>query len=284
MRNAQGMRRRRAATAFLAAAVLAGAAKAGASRPEEDRAAPPAQADLRAFVVTPPAKLVELDVQKLEGEPSRLSWSEDGRLICVRTTLVDLWGNERNRHHLIDVASGVLRRVEQEPPWSGIYWAHKSALDAPGFRGFRVDLETREERVMATGVQGSLAPATNPTHGSELGPQGAAIASSVIQAQKVVRSTFKLHGEAIGEFVNTPPRFGLTYGWGPAGSGLIAFVDGKRRLTLMDGAGRRRQVPGLRDACLPAWSPDGSRLAVLERTAKKKVYSLQVVSITARER
>ena len=237
-----------------------------------------AQGDVQRLVLSPPSTVLQIDASRLEGEPSRLSWSPDGRMLYLRTTAVDLWGNETSRHCLVHLARPMLEPVGAEPPWAASYWLAKSALSAPGVPGFKVDLESREERATATGVQGSLAPATDPSRGAELGPQGAAIASSVIQSQRVVRSTLQVKGERIGEFVNTQPRMGLTFGWGPSGSGFIAYVDEKKRLGVMDQGGRRQVIGGAREAQLPAWSPDGRKLALLEKVAKRR-YALRIVEV-----
>jgi hypothetical protein len=43
----------------------------------------------------------------------------------------------------------------------------------------------------------------------------------------------------------------------------------------MDAKGSKQEVAGSKDAILPAWSPDGSRLAWLQKDGKKK-YELRI--------
>ena len=61
------------------------------------------------------------------------------------------------------------------------------------------------------------------------------------------------------------------FSWGPIGSATIAYVerDGGR-LMLLDREKHKRAIAGTRDALLPAWSIDGSRLAWVQKTGRKK--------------
>jgi len=71
------------------------------------------------------------------------------------------------------------------------------------------------------------------------------------------------------------PIPGLSFSWGPRGTGAIAFVDADGRLTLLDKEKHTQRVAGAKDATLPAWTSDGAHLAWLQKTAKKK-YTLMV--------
>jgi hypothetical protein len=46
----------------------------------------------------------------------------------------------------------------------------------------------------------------------------------------------------------------------------------------MDRSGTKQEIAGSKDALLPAWSPDGMRLAWLQRDGKKK-YQLKIASV-----
>jgi Tol biopolymer transport system component len=86
----------------------------------------------------------------------------------------------------------------------------------------------------------------------------------------------RLAGETVGEFVNSVIVPGLTFGWGPKGSTVIAYAAQKSgRVVVMDAKGSKQEVAGSKDAILPAWSPDGSRLAWLQKDGKKK-YELRI--------
>ena len=79
--------------------------------------------------------------------------------------------------------------------------------------------------------------------------------------------------ESVGEFVDARPIPGLAFGWGPESSGAIAVTDRTGRLTLLDQKLHKRAVPGGKDAILPAWSTDGSRLAWAQKAGRTK-YAL----------
>ena len=75
------------------------------------------------------------------------------------------------------------------------------------------------------------------------------------QSQSATVVTLKLKGEVVGEFVNAPVLPGTTFGWGPSGTGLIAFaVNGAGRLVLMDGQGRKQEIDGSKAVVLPGWT------------------------------
>ena len=76
--------------------------------------------------------------------------------------------------------------------------------------------------------------------------------------------------ESVGEFVEARPIPGVTFSWGPESSGAIAFTDRTGRLMLFDQKLHKRTVPGVKDAILPAWSTDGSRLAWVQKSGRKK--------------
>jgi hypothetical protein len=97
------------------------------------------------------------------------------------------------------------------------------------------------------------------------------------QKQSVIRLT--LVGEAISEFVNTRPVPGLTFSWGPASNGAIAYTDRDGRLMLLDRNKHRQTVSGAKDARLPAWSIDGARLAWAQKSGRKK-YTLLWATVT----
>ena len=90
-----------------------------------------------------------------------------------------------------------------------------------------------------------------------------------------------LYGQIVSEFVDRDFVPGLMFGWGPNGTGAMAFTDANGRLSLLDGNGHKQTIKGVKDATLPAWSTDGRQLAYAQKTGRRK-YSLVVVSLTAR--
>ena len=71
---------------------------------------------------------------------------------------------------------------------------------------------------------------------------------------------------------------GETFGWGPTGSGALAFVDRPGHLYLLD---ERRVVAGVKGAWMPAWSNDGARIAFLQKSGRR-TYRLTTVAVTRR--
>ena len=82
--------------------------------------------------------------------------------------------------------------------------------------------------------------------------------------------TLWMLGREIGNWINGAPDAGQTFGWGPDGSAALVFVDKAGRLTFMDQVKHQQTVPGVKNAYLPAWSADGTRLAFLQKAGKKK--------------
>src|SRR5262249_34897280 len=94
--------------------------------------------------------------------------------------------------------------------------------------------------------------------------------------QQVAR--LMLLGETISEFVNERPIPGLMFGWGPAGSGAIAFTDRDGRLFLLDRNRHKQTVSGAKNAVLPAWSTDGSQLVWAQKDSPKK-YTVMLTTV-----
>ena len=90
---------------------------------------------------------------------------------------------------------------------------------------------------------------------------GAAVnAARGMQMQNVY--SLKLKDTIVGEFIDHPIVPGLTFGWAPKASGMIAFADKDGgRLVLMDYGGKKQRVEGTRAVVLPGFSEDGSRIA-----------------------
>jgi WD40-like Beta Propeller Repeat len=241
--------------------------------------------DATKVAVSPPATLCKVSRGDLKGFPARLSWSPDGRQLHLRVVQRDIWANEKEWHYLVDAAGGKPVPVSVEPPWSSTYWYAKAAFECPGAQAFRFDVETRIERLAAThsGAGGAIAQNSADPYGagSDMGPQGQAIIQSVQQSQDVTTTTLRLKGQLVSEFVNTHIVAGLLYGWAPAGLSAIAFANGKRGLVIMDQSGRRLEVNGTKGVLLPAWSPDGTRLAWIEQQSRGR-FVLKVATVSGR--
>ena len=96
--------------------------------------------------------------------------------------------------------------------------------------------------------------------------------------QPVPVHTMLLNGEVVGEYVNSVIVPGQTFGWGPQGSRVIAYAAKGGSIVVMNDKGVKQEIPGTKDALFPAWSPDGKRLAWLQKDGKKKMV-LKIVEI-----
>jgi hypothetical protein len=172
-----------------------------------------------------------------------------------------------------------VKDVKAEPEWFGAYWAvksHKASPDEPGTE-IALSSEQRVEKTTSVPRGGDLA------RGGAVGADvtgtssGEAIAAAA-NSQTITVHTMKLHGQTIGEFVNSVIVPGLTFAWAPKGSKAIAYTEPKGgKLVLMDTQGKKQDL-GVKDAILPMWSHDATQLAWLEKDGKRK-FELKVAKI-----
>jgi hypothetical protein len=248
--------------------------------------APAPPVDATKVVVSQPAVVTEIDAGKMKGDLTRLAWSPDGRSFYLQTIERDTRGNVIVRHFVLGPGQGQPKGVNEEPQWAAAYWLAKSSQAAPGLATMKVSIDQQQRRVAATAspVGGDLAKgAVGGGGGGAGGGTGGSTTADAVnaanQTQTATVVTLRLKGEVVGEFVNAPALPGTTFGWGPSGSGLIAFATVAGRLVIMDDQGRKQEVPGPKAVLLPGWSTDGAKLAYLERTGRKK-FRLEILDLT----
>jgi hypothetical protein len=239
-----------------------------------------AQAPLPVGSVTlsSPETIAEVDMNKLKGEPSRMAWSADGQEIYLQTIEGPFHQPKAIRHYVITAADGKVKDVQAEPEWFGAYWAVKSHKASPDDPATEIDLssENRTEKTTSVPRGGDLARGGADT-GSTGSTSGEAIAAAA-NSQTITVHTMKLHGQTIGEFVNSVIVPGLTFAWAPKGSKAIAYTEPKDgKLVLMDTQGKKQDL-GVKGALLPMWSHDATELAWLEKDGKRK-FELKVAKI-----
>lgn len=226
-----------------------------------------------------PSNVAELDMDKVKGQPSRLAWSTDGTQLYVQT----MEGNfgqpgQKLRHYAMTLADGKRQDLQGEPDWASAYWTEKSGQTSPDGPPLTIELktETRTEKTVSTPMGGELA---RGGVGGETGTGAGDALAAAYNQQPIPVNTMLVSGSIVGQFVNSVIVPGLTFGWGPKGSKVIAFTEYKSgRVIVMDDRGEKREVPGSKDAILPAWSADGIRIAWLQRDGKKK-FTLQVARV-----
>lgn len=229
------------------------------------------------------SRVAEIDTDKLKGQPSRLAWSPDGTQLYVQMMKGQFGKPQASKfsHHVFTISDGRKKDVEGEPDWVSAYWTAKSGQASPDAAGFKIDLKTevRTEKTVSTPMGGDLA--RGGTAGDDGGKTGAGdVLAAAYNQQAVPVNTMLLEGEVVGEFVNSVIVPGLTFGWGPKGSGVIAYSATKTgRVVVMDASAKKQEVPDTKDTLLPAWSSDGSQLAWLQRNGRKK-YVLQVAGVS----
>ncbi|RPJ68912.1 MAG: hypothetical protein EHM24_20110, partial [Acidobacteria bacterium] len=205
-----------------------------------------------AAAVSAPATLAQFDGGKLKGEPAGLAWSADGAQFYLRTAEYDRWRNERAHHYVVAATGGVPTPILEAPAWALAYWAWKSGFVAPGSPDLRLETDVQQRIATAVGSvsDGGLSQ-------SRADPNRSQVESDMASAQKVNTITVTFKGQLLMKLENEALLPGVRYGWAPAGVSALAYSDGKRRLVLVDRAGRTLEVPGATDVLLPAWSPDG---------------------------
>ena len=265
------MSRRTETARALGAAVLLVAASALLTASDQTRVA--------TLTASAPVTLAAIDMSDVKGTPSRLSWSPDGSRLYFQT-LEGAFGkpDATLRHYLFSVATGARTTLDAEPDWATAYWTAKSWKMSPDPQPLEIELksEQRLERTTSVPRGGDLARGGTSAGMGSSAEEGVKAVNSF---QTVHSNSMWLHGQLIGLFENSVIVPGLTFGWGPPGSRVIAFAAQKSgRIVVMDELRRRKNVPGSKDGLLPAWSPDGARLAWLQKDGRRQ-FLLQISRI-----
>lgn len=232
--------------------------------------------DTTRAAVSPPRVIAEIDGGIAKGEPVGLAWAADGSILYLRTAEYDRWRNEQAHHFLVSATGQPTKPVDAAPPWAAAYWMWKSGQVAPGVPDMRFETDAQTQMSTATGTvrDGGLSQ-------SRADPTQSQVTTDLASVQQTATITIRLKGTVVAQSVNKPMVPGVTWGWAPAPLGGLAFVDAKKRLALIDRAGKTLDVAGTADVMLPAWSPDGKRIAYLQRKGRKNLV-LSVVEVDAR--
>jgi hypothetical protein len=232
--------------------------------------------DVSTLIIGAPAAIAELDLGKLKGELRQLGWSADDTELYVQTAEGDP-PSPKLRHYTVPLAGGAPKAplaIDAQPGWAGAYWTFKSDRTAPGVPALVIDVEQKSEKTKI----GTGSGRPGATGGGGLGDVAVDLEKTTEgQYQAVVRLV--LLGEVVSEFVNERPVPGLMFGWGPRGTGVIAYTNRDGQLKLLDQEARKRTISGAKDAALPAWSNDGTRLAWVQKSGRKK-YVVMVAAIS----
>jgi hypothetical protein len=241
--------------------------------------APPASpVNVSALKFGRPVAVAELDLGKLNGELRRLSWNDDGTQLYVQTASRQSDSPVETPHHYLvalDVPDAV-KPVAAEPAWAVEYWNHKQDRDAPGIAFLSIQVVQKTEVIKTgPGNAGALSRTGDPsTSAGTLDTNGAS------GQDRVPTVRLSLLGEEIAAWINERPVIpGMKFGWGPFASGALVYLGENGQMVFLDRQKHRQRVPDVKDAQFPAWSMDGSRLAYVQKTARKK-YTLSWLAVS----
>jgi len=233
-------------------------------------------ADISALRVGAPTIVCELDLGTLKGELRQIGWSPQMNELYVQTGTGPA-ASATLHHYVVPIGGGAPASLNAPPEWAASYWAFKSDRFAPGIGSMMIDVrQSTETMKYGTGSAGAIDQGDRASGGMTTSGANADRAA-MSDRNHIVRLT--LLDETISEFVNEPPVPGRMFSWGPAGSGAIALSDREGRLFLFDQQKRKQPIAGAKDAVLPAWTEDGSRLAWAQKSGRKK-YTLVYATVS----
>jgi hypothetical protein len=227
--------------------------------------------DVSTLTLGPPVLIAEVDTAKIKGVVRRLAWEPDGTTLYLQTA-EGRPPDEKVRHYAIEVAGGAMVTLDREPDWAAQYWAVKQDRSAPGVPSLAIDVQQGIETLKAgVGASGVLDRQSSPDAVAGSNPSVSSLTDAAHGNQNATVTRLKLVGEDIAVWVNERPFPGAKFSWGPAGSGALVYTGEHGELVLFDRQKHRQRVPDVKEAFLPAWSADGSRLAFIQKTGRKKV-------------
>jgi hypothetical protein len=233
-------------------------------------------ADISALRVGAPAIVCELDLGRLKGDLRQIGWSPQMSELYVQTGEGPA-ASATLHHYVVPAAGGAPAAANDPPQWAAAYWAFKSDRFAPGIGSMMIDVrQSTENMKYGTGSAGAIDQGDRASGGMTTSGANADRAA-MSDKNRIVRLT--LLDETVSEFVNEQAIPGRMFSWGPAGSGTIAFTDREGRLFLFDQQKHKQSIAGAKDAVLPAWTQDGSRLAWAQKSGRKK-YTLVYATVT----
>ena len=192
------------------------------------------------------------------GVVSEVTW--DGGMLMVQGVFADATGGLKARYFVKAADTMTVEPRAEQSAASLDYWASKSSRTSPTGLG-RISVSTDTKM---------------PQYG--IGSEARRLGEAVDLGGTVSLHIVKLRDLTLLErTAPAPPYDGETWSWSPAELNRIAYVDGKGDLwvAMADGRDPRRILKG--DYLLPAWSVDGTMIAVAER--RKDKWEISVVHL-----
>jgi len=234
-----------------------------------------------AVSVTPKA-VAEFNLSKLKGDIRRIAWNADNTQLYIQTAELKSDAQPKAFHHfLVNPVTGALKDTDAEPAWAAAYWEWKSWKSAPGDDAFLIELSEEQRKASATAMPMGGDYARGGTGGDGLGTSMESVSAAAQQMQSGTARIMKLKGQTIGEWMNQPIVPGQSFGWGPAGTGIIAYAEpNNRALLVMDATGAKQKIDDTKGVYSPSFSNDGKQLAWIEVRGKKA--TLVVASLSGK--
>ena len=231
-----------------------------------------------------PQPAAEIDAGKIKGNITELAWSADGSEFYLQTIDRDRGGHVTGQHHyVVSAKDRSVKSVDRQPPWASKYWAWKAGQAAPGLPSFKIDVSQREETVKSTASPTGGALAKGGTADPAQGTTFEEVANAANQTQKMTVFELKVKNDSIGTWVNEAVIPGVSFSWAPEPLHLLAYAKRDRKdggpIVVLDAAGEKQELPGTKNATLPAWSDDGKRIAWLEKK-DRKTFAILVADIS----
>jgi len=216
---------------------------------------------------TPPRAVLEWHGSQLRGVPSQLTWSPDSKQLCLQTLEGD--GPGKPHAYLVTIESRTSQGLDVPPAWAAAYWNWKSTRMPPGHPELVIQVDTVDKA-------GKI-PTQSLSDKAKQGMMENAVAAQNEAGGGVTR-TLTLKGETIGQYVNQPLVPGMTFGWSPEALHAVAFAKPDGHLAVLDFDGGRVDVDGTKSVLLPAWAPDGTTVAFLQKTGRHD-YVLSTIGV-----
>ena len=196
------------------------------------------------------------------GAVSQVLWHGDE--VLVQGVFAEAGGGLAPIYFVAPTRDTGLRRLDGLPEGSIATWQRQSSRTSP----------TRLGTITVS------SDAKVPMYG--VGPQEQRLADSVNMGGTLTRHIVRLGRLVLHERTGLEPYDGEVWAWSPAAVNRVAWVDTKGDLWMAEADGRmaRRLVRG--HFTLPAWSPDGTALAVAERKDNGQRWEISVVRVPAR--
>jgi hypothetical protein len=195
------------------------------------------------------------------GAVSELVWNGKELVVLVAVAKAGAPGGYDARFYALPGPGVELRRLPAPPAGREAYWTQKASRISP--TGLGKIAKSSDATLPMAGI-GSL----------EARLEGAADFGAMNRRYDIRLNSLLLHTSK-----ERDPYDGEVWAWSPLEQNQIAYVDRKGDLWIAaaDGANPERLLKG--NFALPAWSLDGSAIAVVERNAAKKRWDVFVVPV-----